>query len=578
VKDARMFKHLPVSPQFLAVAAAALAHLSVPSAFSASPDPVRGEHGMVVSASPRASEAAVAVLRQGGNAFDAAAALGFVLAVTWPEAGNLGGGGFMVAVDADGTATTLDFREQAPAAASADMYLDETGELIPGDSLWTARASGVPGSVDGLLRLWRDHGSGVISREALVDPAIAFAEAGFPIAADLANALNDKRDRFAPHPASAAIFIRRDGEPWRAGDILIQQDLAATLRRIADDGREGFYAGPTAERIAFHQATTGGLITREDLLHYQSVYREPVRGTFRGYEIVSMGPPSSGGVLLIQMLNMLDTFEPDTLGWGSSAYAHLLTEVQRRTYADRAKHLGDAEYWDVPVAGLTDPAYAARRARGIRLDAATPSHEVGAGNPDLTESDETTHYSIVDRDGNAVAITTTLNASFGSGIVVEGAGFLLNNEMDDFAAKPGEPNLYGLVGSEANAIAPGKRPLSSMTPTIALRHGKPALVLGSPGGSTIITTVLQVFLNVALHGMDIQEAVNAPRHHSQWLPDEIAYEPRAFPADVRANLEARGHTLADAPRTIGAANCIGIAEDALLGAPDPRRQSAAAGY
>lgn len=552
--------------------------LASPLARAASPAPVYAQEALVVSASPLASEAGAEVMRQGGNAFDAAAAVGFVLAVTWPEAGNLGGGGFLVSVTADGTALTLDFREKAPSHAGKNLFLDEDGEVIRDVSLHSPLASGVPGSVDGLLRIWRDHGSGRVSRRELLAPAIRLARDGFIISRELAQTLNAKRELFANNAAAARIFVREDGRPWQAGDLLVQPELATTLSRIARSGREGFYEGPVADLIALQQAATGGLITRDDLASYESKYRDPVRGSYQDYEIVSMGPPSSGGVLVVQMLNMLAAFPVEELGWGSSRYVHLLTEIERRAYADRAEYLGDSDFFPVPVETLTSPGYAADRAATISMERATPSDEVSAGSIEIHESPQTTHYSIVDAEGNAVGVTTTLNASFGSGIVIDGAGFFMNNEMDDFVAKPGVPNLYGLVGGEANAIAPGKRMLSSMSPTVVTRDGKPAMVLGSPGGSTIITTVMQVFLNVAVHDMDIQEAVNAPRHHHQWLPDRIMYEERAFPADVREALEAMGHTLADAPRTIGAANCIRIGEDGLYGAPDPRRQSAAAGY
>jgi gamma-glutamyltranspeptidase/glutathione hydrolase len=531
---------------------------------------------MVVSASPEATQAGVDILRDGGNAFDAAAAVGFALAVTWPEAGNLGGGGLMVAVKAGGDVVTLDFREKAPARADRDMFLDAEGNVVVEMSLRSPLASGVPGAVDGLLRIWHDHGSGEISLRELVGPAARLARDGFLLSDELAESFNERAEFFGNDPGAERIFVRDDGRPWSAGDRFRQRDLAKTLRRIAHDGRDGFYSGRTAKLTVDQQSETGGLISQRDLDDYESVYRPPVTGTFRGYEIVSMGPPSSGGVLLIQMLNMLDRFPVETMKWGSAEYIHLLTEVERRAYADRAEHLGDSDFWDVPVAKLLSREYAAARTETIEMGRATPSSEVSAGAP-VAEASHTTHYSVVDAQGNAVAVTVTLNASFGSGIVIDGAGFLMNNEMDDFSAKPGVPNLYGVTGGEANAIAPGKRMLSSMTPTVVMREGKPRMVLGSPGGSTIITTVLQVFLNVALYGMNIQDAVNAPRHHSQWLPDVIMYEPGTIDAEVADRLRAMGHTLGE-PRKIGAANCIFIGADGVLGAPDPRRQSSAAGF
>ncbi|MCH7958760.1 MAG: gamma-glutamyltransferase [Candidatus Hydrogenedentes bacterium] len=541
---------------------------------------LRAEHAMVVSASRLASEAGVEMMREGGNAFDAAAATGFVLAVTYPQAGNLGGGGFLVARTAAGESFTLDFRETAPAAAHRDMYLDEDGNVIAGSSLYTPLASGVPGSVDGLLRMWRDHGSGNISRKVLLAPAIRFAEEGFILSSSMAATLNKYRDRLSADSAATRIFNPKDGSEWKEGDRLVQRDLAGTLRRIAAHGRKGFYKGPVARAFAKQMDATGGLITKKDLARYRSVYRDPVVGTFHGYEIISMGPPSSGGIFLIQMLNMLEGFDLNALGQGSSRYVHLLTEVQRRAYADRAEFLGDPDFFDVPAAGLMDKRYAVERMADFSFDHATPSSEIAHGAPAPYESPETTHYSVVDPAGNAVAITITLNTLFGSGIVVRGAGFLLNNEMDDFSAKPGVPNVYGLIGNEANAIQPRKRMLSSMTPTIVTENGQTRYVLGTPGGSTIITTILQIFLNAAVHGMDIRQAVAAPRHHSQWLPDVIYTESKVFSDETRSALESLGHTIKPYPNApyIGVANCIEIAPDGLHGAPDPRLDNAAVGY
>ncbi len=534
-------------------------------------------HALVVSASPHASEAGAQLMRAGGNAFDAAACTGFVLAVTWPEAGNLGGGGLMVARKSAGEVVTLDFREIAPATSYADMFLDAKGEVVLDLSLRSALASGVPGSVEGLLRLWADHGSGKISRRKLLAPAIRLAQDGFPLSAEIAESINKRRDRFAVDPGASKIFVRADGRPWREGDLLVQPDLARTLRRIAAKGRDGFYRGPVAHAIASQQSNTGGLITLDDLATYESKYRPPIRGDFRGYEIISMGPPSSGGILLIEMLNMLDTFPLEGLCPGTPAYIHLLTEIQRRAYADRAEHMADSDFHPVPVDTLISRDYARRRASDIHLDRATPSAKIRAGETP-PEPQHTTHYSVVDSEGNAVALTTTLNASFGSGIVIDGAGFLMNNQMDDFSIKPGAPNLYGVTGGKANAIEPRKRMLSSMTPTLAVRDGRTALLLGSPGGSTIVTTVLQVFLNVALHGMNIQDAVAAPRHHSQWTPDEIFIEPDAFSEETLADLRGLGHAINDKPSKIGAANCIAIEAQGLHGASDPRRQSSAKGF
>jgi len=538
-------------------------------------DSLLAKNGMVVSSSPLASQAGAAIMRQGGNAFDAAAATGFALAVTYPQAGNLGGGGFMVAHTASSNNISLDFRETAPSSADRDMYLDDNGDVVPGLSLRSALASGVPGSVDGLLRLWEDHGSGAISREVLLAEAIRLAAEGFPLNASLAKSLNGRAESFKKNAPS---FTRTDGEPWTEGDLLIQPDLAETLRRIAEHGKDGFYTGKVATLIADQQAQAGARITREDLAEYQAVYRDPVEGSFNDYRIVSMGAPSSGGILLVQMLNMLEARPLEDFPRGSTEYVHLLTEVQRRAYADRAQHLGDPDYWNVPTRTLTSKPYATARAYSIDPHAATPSSDVHAGAAAQPESPETTHYSVVDAKGNAVAVTVTLNGSFGSGIVVDGAGFFMNNEMDDFSIKPGVPNLYGLIGGEANAIEPGKRMLSSMTPTVILKDDKPAIVLGSPGGSTIITTVLQVFLNVATHGMSIQDAVAAPRHHSQWLPDAIRYEEGAISREAEDALIVLGHPSLRKTSFIGAANCIAIDASGIHGAPDPRRGGSAAGY
>lgn len=547
------------------------------NALAASRAPEFYRNGAVVSASREASEVGVEIMKEGGNAYDAAAATGFALAVTHPAAGNLGGGGFMVAVDHRGRSITLDFRETAPAAAHRDMYLDAQGNIIEGLSLRSPLASGVPGSVDGLLRMWEDHGSGRISRRELLAPAIRLAKRGFDISPALAASLNEYLDTFAKDPAASEVFIHEDRRPWRAGDRLKQKDLAKTLKRISRKGREGFYENKTAELLVEQHLETGGMITLQDLANYESVYRQPVSGRYKDYEVVSMGPPSSGGILIVHMLNMLELYDIRNAGWNSAQTIHILTEIQRRAYADRATHLGDSDYWDVPLAWLGSKAYAHERAETISMDRATPSSEIDAGTVPAFESEETTHYSVVDAYGTAVSVTTTLNASYGSGIMIEDAGFLMNNEMDDFAAKPGVPNLYGLVGNEANAIAPGKRMLSSMSPTVVLKGGKPWLVLGSPGGSTIITTVLQNFLNVAEHGMNIQEAIAAPRHHSQWLPDEISYEPFAFTNDTRDALVELGHELTER-ESIGRANAIQITDDGFYTAPDPRSDNAAAGY
>ena len=542
-------------------------------------EPEYAKNGMVVSASRLASDAGVNILKKGGNAIDAAVATGFTLAVTHPQAGNIGGGGFLVAHTAYGESFSLDFREMAPSMAHRDMYLDDSSNVVPGLSLYSHLAAGTPGSVDGLLRIWRDHGSGNISLRQLLLPAIQLAERGFPISYGFAQVLNIFHDFFINDDGAKAVFIKKNGEPWRAGDKLVQRDLARTLKLISRKGRAGFYEGKTAQLIKREMAEGNGFITKDDLDNYRSVYRTVVTGNFKDLDIISMGPPSSGGVLLIQMLNMLEQYPLDTLGWNSSDYIHLLTEIERRAYADRAEHMGDPDFWEVPVSMLVSKEYAFERIQNISMEKATKSSVVKAGDPLAYESRETTHYSVIDKNGNAVSVTTTLNTGFGCGVLVEGAGFFLNNEMDDFSAKPGTPNIFGLIGNEANAIQPYKRPLSSMTPTIVLKNGEPFLIIGTPGGSTIITTVMQIILNVAIHGMDIQEAVSVPRVHSQWLPDAIIVEERSLSKDVEQNLINRGHTIQPYRwSTIGQANGIMIGEKGFYGGADPRGENATEGY
>ncbi|SVA01309.1 uncharacterized protein METZ01_LOCUS54163 [marine metagenome] len=542
-------------------------------------EPEYAKNGMVVSASRLASDAGVNILKKGGNAIDAAVATGFTLAVTHPQAGNIGGGGFLVAHTAYGESFSLDFREMAPSMAHRDMYLDDSSNVVPGLSLYSHLAAGTPGSVDGLLRIWRDHGSGNISLRQLLLPAIQLAERGFSISYGFARVLNVFHDFFINDDGAKAVFIKKNGEPWRAGDKLVQRDLARTLKLISRKGRAGFYEGKTAQLIKREMAEGNGFITKDDLDNYRSVYRTVVTENFKDLDIVSMGPPSSGGVLLIQMLNMLEQYPLDTLGWNSSDYIHLLTEIERRAYADRAEHMGDPDFWEVPVSMLVSKEYAFERIQNISMEKATKSSVVKAGDPLAYESRETTHYSVIDKNGNAVSVTTTLNTGFGCGVLVEGAGFFLNNEMDDFSAKPGTPNIFGLIGNEANAIQPYKRPLSSMTPTIVLKNGEPFLIIGTPGGSTIITTVMQIILNVAIHGMDIQEAVSVPRVHSQWLPDAIIVEQRSLSKDVEQNLINRGHTIRPYRwSTIGQANGIMIGEKGFYGGADPRGENATEGY
>ena len=541
------------------------------------PHPVFGENGMVVSTSRQASIAGIEILKMGGNAIDAACATGFVLAVTSSSNGNIGGGGFMVVHKENSKIFTLDYREIAPAAAHRDMFLDSNGEVIDNMSLRTRAASGVPGSVDGLLKAWKDHGSGNISRRELLASAIALAERGFELTHYEAKRFNNNKDLFFNNDAATKIFIRGDRKPWKAGDRFIQKDLARTLKRIAREGRDGFYSGKTADLIIAEMNRGIGLITHEDLLNYESKYREPMIGSFKGYEIISMGLPSSGGTILIEMLNMLENFSLSELGWNSSEYIHLLTEVERRAYADRAEHLGDADFWTPPLSMLTSKKYAIDRMKDFYADKATSSTVIFAGDPSDYESPETTHYSVIDKDGNAVSVTTTINLGYGGGFLIEGAGFFLNNEMDDFSVKPWVPNAFGLVGNAANAIQPGKRPLSSMTPTIVLKNKEPFIILGSPGGSRIITAVLQTILNVTIHNMNIQKAVSAPRVHSQWIPDVIMAESYSIIKDVETSLINKGHKILPY-KNVGDVNAILINEDGYFGGTDLRGENTAIGY
>ena len=545
---------------------------------AATSNPEYGQNGMVVSTSSHASEAGIEILKKGGNAIDAAVAVGFALAVTSSSNGNIGGGGFLVASFANGLSITLDHREKAPSNAHPNMFLNDSGSVIPGMSLYSRASSGVPGTVDGLIRVLEDHGSGNISLKEVLNPAIELAEHGFFLSYFEANRLNVYKKFFERNKAASRIFIRSDGKPWEKGQKFIQKDLAKTLKKIARYGRDGFYSGTVAQLIVQEMKRGNGLITKEDLHNYESKYRPPILGTYKGYEIVSMGPPSSGGALLVNMLNMLEYYPIDTISWNSSNYIHLLTEVERRAYADRAEHMGDPDFWNVPISMLTSKKYAKSRIENIDLNKATPSSSVSASKKTSYESPETTHYSVVDRWGNAVSVTTTINLGYGNGCVVEGAGFFLNNEMDDFSSKPGVPNAFGLIGNEANAVGPGKRPLSSMTPTIVLKDSKPFIVIGSPGGSTIITTTMQTILNVVDHDMDIKEAVCASRFHSQWLPDVIQYEPKSLIEDLKKALEKKGHKLVQRGGYIGEANGIMISEEGYFGGGDCRGETSAIGY
>jgi len=542
-------------------------------------NPIFGENGMVVSTSKQASQVGVDILKSGGNAIDAAAAVGFALAVTSSSNGNIGGGGFMTTKLASGESFTLDYREMAPEAANRNMYLDEDGNIIKGKSRSTHFAAGVPGSVDGLLKAWRDYGSGNISREQLIAPAIKLAKEGFKLSKYEAERFNKNKDRLSKHSETKRIFTR-DDRKWKKGDIFIQNDLGNTLERISNNGRDGFYRGETARLIVEEMKAVGGWMDYKDLENYVSKYREPVKGSFMEYDIISMGPPSSGGLLVVHMLNMFEKIMKDQdldLSFNSVNYIHILTELERRAYADRTEHMGDSDFWNVPKSMFLSNDYADKRLKDIDFSKASISKSIKHGNPYLDQSEETTHYSIVDKQGNAVSVTTTINAGYGNGITVTGGGFLLNNEMDDFSSKPGEPNMFGLLGNEANAIEAKKRPLSSMTPTIVLKNNRPFLILGSPGGSTIITTVMQNILNVVLHDMNIKEAVSSPRVHSQWLPDMVFHEKNGLNKKTINSLKKMGHNIR-IRSSIGEANGIMITKDGYWGGADSRGENTAIGY
>jgi gamma-glutamyltranspeptidase/glutathione hydrolase len=538
--------------------------------------PAFARHGMVASQEARATRIGVEVLRRGGNAVDAAVAVGFALAVTLPRAGNLGGGGFMLLYRAASEhAAAIDYRETAPAAAGRDLFLDAAGAVDARRARFSHLSAGVPGTVAGLALAADRYGTWPLAR--LVAPAIALAESGIEADRELAETLNARAERFRAWPASAAVFLKQDGTPWQAGDRLRQPDLAWSLRQIADHGPAAFYTGKLAARLAADQQAGGGVMTAADLAAYRAVERAPVEGSYRGHRVLAMPPPSSGGVHLVQMLNMLAGDDVAALGHNGAAGLHLLAEVMKRAFADRAEYLGDPDFWPVPVKGLTSPAYAARLRAGIDPDRATPAIEIKPGGPQAYESDQTTHFAVIDRFGNAVANTYTINFSYGSGIVAAGTGILWNNEMDDFAAKPGVPNAYGLVGGAANAIEGGKRPLSSMTPTLVMQDGKVWLATGSPGGPRIITTVLQVLLNLIDHRMGLGDAVAAPRIHHQWLPDVLFMEP-GFSPDTVALLRQRGHRVKPT-RAWGSAQTVLRGPNGYYGIADPRRAGALAeGY
>ena len=512
---------------------------------------LKNKNGAVSSTSSLASAAGIDIMKKGGNAFDAIVATGFTLAVTSPSNGNIGGGGFMVARTAEGEIVTLDFREKAPTLSYETMFLDQEGNYSRNLALLSHKSSGVPGTVDGLIRIFNDYGSGNFTLDEILSYAIDYAENGHAINKSSAWGFDFYKHLFLEDKGSTEIFIKnyslemrqlqedvqnetipeeeyikkmRDIKEWNEGDIIVQKDLAKTLKRIATNGRDGFYEGETADLIVSEMKANNGLITYEDLKEYNSVYRKPIIGSYRGYTIISMGPPSSGGPLIIQMLNMLENFDVSSMTRNSTEFVHMLTEIQRLAYADRAIHLGDPDFYPSPVPMLISKDYAKKRLELVSMDKATPSTDIAAGST-IPESMETTHYSAMDKLGNTVGITTTINLSYGNKKIVDGAGFLLNNEMDDFASSPGSQNAFGLIGYEANSIKPAKRPLSSMSPTIVLTpEGEPLMTIGAAGGSRIITTVLQVIISVVDHNLSVQDAINLGRTHSQWIPDVIRYE------------------------------------------------------
>ncbi len=565
---------LGVSPPVFPLVLASFAAMTNPIPLK-SAEPVRARHAMVVAEEPHATDVGVAVLKRGGNAVDAAVAVGFALAVTHPYAGNLGGGGFMLIRLADGRSTFIDFRETAPGSASRNMYLDAAGNPT-GDSVDGWRAAGVPGTVRGLELAQSKYGRRTWAE--LIAPAVKLAREGFPVPATMVRSLEVEGPRLEKDPESRRIFLH-SGKPPHEGDVLVQPELAETLAAIAKGGASAFYDGPIAEKLAAEMGAHGGLVTLSDLRNYRAVERVPLAGRYRDVTILTAPPPSSGGVGLLAMLGMLEGSGYEKSGAGSAPAIHEMAEVMRRFFADRSQYMGDADFVKVPVRSLLDPAYLKQRRATIDPQRATPSAEVGGGLPAGNESSETTHFSIVDAEGNAVAVTYTLNNGYGSAVTVPGLGFLLNDTMDDFTSKPGVPNLFGLIQGEANAIAPRKRPLSAMTPTIATRDGKLYLVLGSPGGPRIITAVLEAFVNVVDFGMNIQEAVNAPRFHHQWMPDRLYLEQDIAP-QVAADLEKRGYHVEYSPGVV-LAKVEAILVDkkgGKEGAADRRFSGKAAGY
>ncbi|PAF52592.1 gamma-glutamyltransferase [Helicobacter sp. 13S00477-4] len=527
--------------------------------------------GLALSSHQLANKIGKEILDKGGNAIDAAVAVGYALAVVHPAAGNIGGGGFGVIHLADGTNITLDFREKAPLKASRDMYLDKNGNVIPEKSTIGYLAAGVPGTVAGMSAMLEKYGTKPLSE--LIEPAIKLAEEGFIISQRQAETMLEAQKNFSRFVSSKKYFLKEDGSTYKENELFVQKDLAKTLKLIQKEGPKAFYQGKIADLIAQDMSKNGGIITKEDLKNYQVVWRKPVIGKYRGYDIISMAPPSSGGTHIIEILNVMENAPIDSLGFGSSKTIHIMAEGMRQAYADRSEFMGDPDFIQIPIDKLINKDYAKKIYESINPNKATKSSNIKPGLDQIHEGENTTHYSVADKWGNAVSITYTINASYGSTAAIDGAGFLLNNEMDDFSIKPGTPNLYGLIGGNANSIEPNKRPLSSMSPTIVLKNGKLFMVVGSPGGARIITTVLQVISNVIDHQMDISQAIQAPRFHMQWLPDEIRIEKYGMSKDVEENLNDMDYTIVTKP-VMGDVNAILIDPQThiMYGSGDPRKE------
>ncbi len=532
------------------------------------------KNGMVVTAHPLASKVGLDILKKGGNAVDAAIAVQFALAVVYPNAGNIGGGGFLMYRSSSGQTDALDYREKAPAASGRDMYLDSAGQAIADKSLYGALAAGVPGSVAGMVQAHQKYGK--LSWKELLQPAIDLAENGYHLTQNQADELNGNRESFIKYNPGKNYYL--SSKPWLAADLVVQPDLAQTLRHIRDEGRAGFYEGDIAGLIVSEMKASGGLISLNDLRNYQAVWRKPLTGKYKDYQIISMPPPSSGGIALIQLLNAVEPYPIKRWGFNSDSTIQLMVEAERRVYADRAEHLGDPDFYEVPQSELLSKSYSLSRMKSMNWSKASLSAEINPGLINNRESEETTHFSIVDRQGNAVSVTTTLNGSYGARVFVGGAGFLLNNEMDDFSVKPGVPNMYGLVGGEANAIVPNKRMLSSMTPTIVEKQGSLFMVVGTPGGSTIITSVFQTILNVIEFDQSMQAAVNSKKFHHQWLPDEVFAEHGAVDSLTKMKLNKKGYKFSERG-AIGRVDAILITPSgAYQPGADPRGDDTAMGW